>query len=58
MLPVVASKSFAVNEAAPLVLPSAAAFWIPSEPPEPICMSEPVSGEVAESVEVATLETP
>jgi hypothetical protein len=30
MLPVDAVKSLAVNEAAPLVLPSAAAFWMPS----------------------------
>lgn len=34
------------------------AVWQPSEPPEPICTNEPVSGEDAESVEVATAYTP
>lgn len=30
------------------------AVWQPSEPPEPICVNDPVSGEEAESVEVET----
>ena len=31
------------------------AIWQPTEPAEPICVNEPVRGEVAESVDVATL---
>lgn len=58
MLPVVASKSNAVKDAAPFVEPSAAAFWMPSVPPEPTCTNEPVRGEVAERVEVETPNTP
>ena len=46
MLPLDASKSAVVNEAAPLVEPSAAAFWIDATP------AEYVSGDAKVVVEV------
>ena len=48
MLPEVASKSAAVKDAAPLVEPSAAAFWIESVEPENVRGEDTVSVCIAE----------
>ena len=52
MRPEVASKSAAVKDAAPFVVPSAAAFWIASVEPEN------VSGEDTVSVCIAEVQLP